>query len=435
MTVSDGVSCSWRDAASGKSPNTSHPPSSFSRLLYNASKRKRRTQLQPNPNSLSLLVHIHPLCGTYSLSYTLPPRGLLSGQPLDSSAGLSPSSHKQSLPPSVSRHFKESLPSADPFLSDGRFLVGSLWFGIFLQLFLILGVLYTLASDSIAMHRLQISVFGAVAIGFAVDGANAGLFDTRGSLQAMGAGWLVLSMVDILWVLYFTAEDDSLALHIFNSFGTGGLTPPSRRRRSPRGNSVHMNSPGNGYAAPYSAGGGIGPGMYDAKITGNGSFHEPLEPATRSIGGGSITNAPTSVGAGSIRNESNVGSPLMGSGNAGIGAGGGNSPLNSGVPEPTPASDGTVFRAKALYACALPSDTFWTRLLTRTCTDTGSADDPNEISFAKGELLDIIDKQGKWWQAKKSDGTVGSEYSPPSKILVSLNAVFAVAPSNYLQLL
>jgi len=160
-----------------------------------------------------------------------------------------------------------------------------------------------------------------------------------------------------------------------------------------------MNSPGNGYSAPYSAGGGIGPGMYDAKIAGNGSFQEPIEPATRSIGGGSITNGPTSVGAGSIRNESAVGSPLMGSGNAGIGAGGGNSPLNSGVPDTAPGSDGALYRAKALYAY------------------TGSADDPNEISFSKGETLEILDKQGKWWQAKKSDGTVG------------------IAPSNYLQLL
>ena len=325
----------------------------------------------------------------------------------------------------MSRVRQQSLPSVDPFLSDGRGAVGSLWFGIFLQLFLIAGVLYTLASDSIAMHRLQISVFGAVAIVFAVDGANAGLFaDGVGSLQAMGAGWLVLAIVDILWVLYFTSEDDSLALHIFNSFGTGGLTPPSRRRRSPRGTSVHMSSPGNGYAAPYSAGGGIGTGMYDAKIAGNGSFNEPIEPATRSIGGGSTANGPNSIGAGSIRNESAVGSPLMGSGNAGIGAGGGNSPLNSGVPDPSPGSDGAVYKAKALYACALSGDTFWTPLLTRACTDMGSADDPNEISFSKGEILDIIDKQGKWWQARKSDGTVGSEYPFTSETMASAESCF-----------
>lgn len=41
--------------------------------------------------------------------------------------------------------------------------------------------------------------------------------------------------------------------------------------------------------------------------------------------------------------------------------------------------------------------------------DGASADDPNEISFQKGEIMEILDKQGKWWQAKKADGTVGSE--------------------------
>jgi SH3 domain len=44
-------------------------------------------------------------------------------------------------------------------------------------------------------------------------------------------------------------------------------------------------------------------------------------------------------------------------------------------------------------------------------TDTASPDDPNEISFSKGEVMDIIDKTGKWWQARKDDGSVGSMYS------------------------
>lgn len=46
-------------------------------------------------------------------------------------------------------------------------------------------------------------------------------------------------------------------------------------------------------------------------------------------------------------------------------------------------------------------------------TDTASPDDPNEISFVKGEILDILDKQGKWWQAKKTDGTIGSKSCVP----------------------
>lgn len=39
--------------------------------------------------------------------------------------------------------------------------------------------------------------------------------------------------------------------------------------------------------------------------------------------------------------------------------------------------------------------------------DQGSAEDPNELSFEKDEVLDILDKRGNWWQARKSDGTTG----------------------------
>ena len=45
-----------------------------------------------------------------------------------------------------------------------------------------------------------------------------------------------------------------------------------------------------------------------------------------------------------------------------------------------------------------------------SAADTAGMDDLNEISFTKGEILDIVDKNGKWWQARKEDGTIGSTW-------------------------
>ncbi|KZP25366.1 hypothetical protein FIBSPDRAFT_855896 [Athelia psychrophila] len=296
--------------------------------------------------------------------------------------------------------------------------IGVLWFAIFLQLALILGVVYTLGSDSISMHRFQLSTFGAVAIVFAVTGVNQTIFSGIGSLDAVAAGWLILAIVDILWVLYFTAEEDSLALHIFNSMGTGGLTPPSRRRRTmmrkePSVHNLSGNGGGGGYATNYASGGGIG--SHDPKTMGGPIGNAGVRSQNSFVGGQSMDNGPprsSAGGAGSIGaagldtrsiggepagagGDMGPGSPLMG-GAAGVGAGVSGGPDSAGEGQP---QENYSYTAKALYAY------------------TASADDPNEISFAKGEVLDIVDKQGKWWQAKKADGTIG------------------IAPSNYLQII
>lgn len=245
-----------------------------------------------------------------------------------------------------------------------------LWFAIFLQLFLILGVLYTLATDSIAMNRFQISTFGSVAIVFAVIGVNQTIFSGVPSLDAMAAGWLILSMINILWVLYFTSEEDSLALHIFNSMGTGGLTPPSRRRRTIRTQpSAHNMSANGGYATNYASGGGIGSHdavPYDGKIMGSPLGGPGVRSQNSFVGGQSLeAGAARSIGAGtgagsigapggesrSIGGGEGAGaaSPLMGGGNAGVGAGGG--PPGPGGIESSLAPDSYSYKAKALYAC------------------------------------------------------------------------------------
>ncbi|KAI7902694.1 uncharacterized protein BX663DRAFT_510156 [Cokeromyces recurvatus] len=34
-------------------------------------------------------------------------------------------------------------------------------------------------------------------------------------------------------------------------------------------------------------------------------------------------------------------------------------------------------------------------------------EDPKELSFEKGEILDIVDRRGNWWHARKTNGDIG----------------------------
>lgn len=43
-------------------------------------------------------------------------------------------------------------------------------------------------------------------------------------------------------------------------------------------------------------------------------------------------------------------------------------------------------------------------------------DDPNELTFEKGENFKVLDNKGKWWQVQTQAGKVG------------------IVPSNYVQL-
>lgn len=176
--------------------------------------------------------------------------------------------------------------------------------------------LLAVGNNALHIHRLQIAIVLAVALVFSVFGCEF-LFDSRGALIAVGVAWLLLTMVNLVWILYLTSEEES---PFYRFLYAGG---PRKRE----------------------------------------TYTEQSYPAFSGY-------APTATDA---------------------------TPQKVQVREPTPQP--TVLRAKAMYAySADPSDS-------------------NEVSFAKGDILEVLDNSGKWWQVKTPSGAVG------------------IAPSNYCSLI
>ncbi|WVN90518.1 uncharacterized protein L203_105754 [Cryptococcus depauperatus CBS 7841] len=139
-------------------------------------------------------------------------------------------------------------------------VAGTLWFTIWLELL-------CLASDGIAFYRFQLSIFLAIATALAIFGVQF-LFQSPGSFIATGVGWLLLTIVNLIWLLYLTSEQDTFIYSLLNSGGNGGL---SGNRRI--GGPVRRDSTagyGGGEMGMGGSIGGMGRGISSNNMNGGG---------------------------------------------------------------------------------------------------------------------------------------------------------------------
>jgi SHO1 osmosensor len=132
-------------------------------------------------------------------------------------------------------------------------------------------------------------------------------------------------------------------LHVFNSMGTGGLTPPGRHsRRATMNRQSTSGIPNNGY------GRGISSGVYGGGAGASYGGGAPNIDATRSMSA-ALSNKDVPVGPGAPGSAVGASAPLMSGGGAGDTSVGSHQTGPSGGEQD--GSEGYAYKAKALYAC------------------------------------------------------------------------------------
>ncbi|EUC48360.1 hypothetical protein COCMIDRAFT_23902 [Bipolaris oryzae ATCC 44560] len=236
------------------------------------------------------------------------------------------------------------------------------WWTLVFMFFCIVGVTVTVASDAERTYHVAIVGFLAAGLVFTTSSVNSLVYSPVTPFEAAAAGYILLSMIAIVWIFYYGSQPQASHRTFVDSYALNKEQPGSRSSR-PISNG-YTNRPETQSAAPQ---------MYtSAQLNG----FETSSPVSGYPGG------PTGANA---RNSS--------------------APPFGGIPsqvQDEAQQEATIeypYRAKAIYSYE------------------ANPDDANEISFQKHDILEVSDVSGRWWQAKKPNGETGIA---PSNYLILL---------------
>ncbi|KAL9098433.1 MAG: hypothetical protein Q9163_005902 [Psora crenata] len=245
--------------------------------------------------------------------------------------------------------------------------------------------LITLIASLIA--AVKIVGFLAAGLTYSTSIINTLVYDEDGAKEASAAGFILLSMVMIVWMFYFGSTPQATHRGYIDSFALHKDQRASTRNSRPMSSHYQTGGPENTLSGTNQA-----PQMY-----------------TSAQLNGFETSSPVSGYPGGVAGQPNASQQRFGQQRSASPVQ--PTPTTAAAPmsgltqnQPDPSNDVAVtaeypYRAKAIYSYE------------------ANPDDANEISFSKHEILEVSDVSGRWWQAKKESGETG------------------IAPSNYLILL
>lgn len=246
------------------------------------------------------------------------------------------------------------------------------WWGLVYEILLIAIILLLYLNNNIELYKFTLVGLLSVAFVYTTNSTNMLIYSSNSPARlCCAAGCIFLSALNILWVIYFGGHPESPTNQFIDSFSVKNNT--FSHGQLPSGGNNKMDD-------------------HDLVMARPGSQPFPNSESrqsqiTASRGGYMSSSQLNGLENFSNSNLNNPGVRQTVYNNASE---------NNDFTEPV-----TTFRykAKALYSY------------------DANPDDINEISFLKDEILEVDDIDGKWWQAKRSNGEVG------------------ICPSNYVKIL
>ena len=234
------------------------------------------------------------------------------------------------------------------------------WWSVVYYFFMIIGIFVVVASDSTQTYHVAVVGYLGAGLILVSSSVNGLVYSTVAAKEAASAGFILLSMVTIVWIFYFGSAPNAVPRAYIDSFS---LSKDSTANRQTMGGAYVIGPPETSTSLQP-------PQMYTAQLNG---LENPSP-----IGGMQRNSTLNPV----FPSTGPKTGPIVGQSDAEI------------VP-PTE----YPYRAKAIYSYE------------------ANPEDANEISFSKHEILEVSDVSGRWWQARKENGQTGIA---PSNYLILL---------------
>lgn len=100
----------------------------------------------------------------------------------------------------------------------GNATIGTLWFGIILQLGVILSIIFSFLGNTLFQYGITIAIIAALATSFGAQGVHLNVFDGTAAQKAVSAGWIITCIVNVVWIIILSSEPSSfIFLYVANN--------------------------------------------------------------------------------------------------------------------------------------------------------------------------------------------------------------------------